>query len=255
LSRSPSVTQDALFEGRVHLVQPARGAGYRANVDAILLAAFAGDGRRPARLAADLGAGVGAVALSLAHLGYARRVALVERDAALVRLAVRNFSLNGWTERVEIHEGDLDRPLAAIAPGLVHAVDLVVCNPPYTSTARDGRPPKDPEERVRAASRRGDLQPFLRAAAEALGRRSRACFVYPAGDLADFFALARAVKLEPKRLRFVHGRGERPARVALVELCFGRTGGLSVLPPLIETDGVGRRSPELDRLLGASRAE
>src|SRR5579863_2374850 len=34
-------TQDALFGGSVVLFQPPRGAGYRTNVDALLLAAFA----------------------------------------------------------------------------------------------------------------------------------------------------------------------------------------------------------------------
>src|SRR5262245_55763877 len=59
------VTQDALFDGALTLFQPARG--YRVNIDALLLAAFAARGRR-ARRAIDLGAGVGAVGLSLLYL-------------------------------------------------------------------------------------------------------------------------------------------------------------------------------------------
>jgi len=41
----PPVSADALFGGGLKLFQPAAGFGYRANVDAILLAAFAGRGR------------------------------------------------------------------------------------------------------------------------------------------------------------------------------------------------------------------
>src|SRR5262249_14264343 len=63
------VTKDALFRGRLTLWQPAKGAGYRANVDAILLAAFAGAGK--VRAAVDLGAGAGAVGLTLLFLGAA----------------------------------------------------------------------------------------------------------------------------------------------------------------------------------------
>src|SRR6202034_3295001 len=40
LSPAPA-TQDALFGGSVVLFQPPRGAGYRTNVDALLLAGFA----------------------------------------------------------------------------------------------------------------------------------------------------------------------------------------------------------------------
>ncbi|HEY3668042.1 MAG TPA: hypothetical protein VGL19_18695, partial [Polyangiaceae bacterium] len=63
-----ATTSDSLYGGAVSLRQPARG--YRVNVDAILLAAFAAQGRR-AKLALDLGAGVGSVALGLHHLGAA----------------------------------------------------------------------------------------------------------------------------------------------------------------------------------------
>src|SRR5258708_18429344 len=82
-------TQDALFGGSVVLFQPPRGAGYRTNVDALLLAAFASaplpvprsstpvsraPGPRPASVAFDLGAGVGAVGLALLRFGAAERV-------------------------------------------------------------------------------------------------------------------------------------------------------------------------------------
>ena len=99
------------------------------------------------------------------------------------------------------------------------------------------------------------MRPFLRAAAEALGQRSRACFVYPAHALVEFFALARQFKLEPKRLRLVHGREGRPARVALIELCFGKEGGLVVAAPLVETDARGQPGSELAELLGSSASE
>src|ERR1700704_4609942 len=56
-------TQDTLFGGSVVLFQPLRGAGYRTNVDALLLAGFA-TGATPASVAFDLGAGVGAVGLA-----------------------------------------------------------------------------------------------------------------------------------------------------------------------------------------------
>src|SRR5258708_19936274 len=48
-------TQDALFGGSVVLFQPPRGAGYRTNVDALLLAAFAASPPRPAHGGAGVG--------------------------------------------------------------------------------------------------------------------------------------------------------------------------------------------------------
>src|SRR5882672_4038855 len=70
-----AVTHDSLFTGAIRLDQPAPGHGYRANVDAILLAAFAARTGFPARVVLDLGSGVGTVALALHHLGAARTFA------------------------------------------------------------------------------------------------------------------------------------------------------------------------------------
>jgi tRNA1Val (adenine37-N6)-methyltransferase len=242
------VSQDALFGGRIALFQPAAGLGYRANVDALLLAAFAGDHRR-IRNAIDLGAGVGAVGLSLFHLGFAERVSFVERDPSLAALCRQNLEANGFEQRSSVFVGDLERPLRAIAPELVHAAALVVANPPYVAKERDGRPAAQTDSQPRQRARHGNLAPFLRGAAEALGRRGRACFVYPAHALLELMTLGRKVGLEPKRLRFVHGKADRPARVALLELAFAKAGGLVVLTPLIETGSDGRPSEEVARLV------
>jgi tRNA1Val (adenine37-N6)-methyltransferase len=67
--------------------------------------------------------------------------------------------------------------------------------------------------------------------------------------LLELMTLGRKVGLEPKRLRFVHGKADRPARVALLELAFAKAGGLVVLTPLIETGSDGRPSEEVARLV------
>jgi tRNA1Val (adenine37-N6)-methyltransferase len=246
---STRVSEDALFGGRIKLFQPAPGYGYRANVDSLLLAAFAGQTRRGVRRAVDLGSGVGAVGLTLFHLGVAEHVTFIERDPALAALCQQNLAANRFDGRSALFAGDLEHPLRSFAPSAVHAAGLVVANPPYVAGERDGRPAVHARAEPRRRARHGDLAPFLRGAADALGRRGRACFVYPAHALLDFMIKSRGVGLEPKRLRFVHGTADRPARVALVELAFGKAGGLVVETPLVETREGGRPSDEVARLL------
>jgi tRNA1Val (adenine37-N6)-methyltransferase len=125
----------------------------------------------------------------------------------------------------------------------------VVANPPYVAPHRDTRTRAEPRTSARRSARHGDLLPFLRAAADALGRRGRICVCYPAHALLELTTQARQMGLEPKRLRFVHGLAARPARIALVELSRGKEGGLVVEIPLVETEADGRRSPELASLL------
>lgn len=220
-AHDPSITKDALFNGRVVLHQPVHG--YRVNVDAVLLASFAHRHAR-ARVAVDLGAGVGAVGLSLLHLGAAQRVLLIEVDAHAATLARTNLSANGWRDRGEVVCADVAED------GNRVAADLVVCNPPYVAPGR-GRLATDA---ARSRARSGDLATFVRAARRFAGRRARACFVYPARELGTLLSTLRAAGLEPKRLRAVHASPDAAARVVLVEARAAKAGGLEVEPALVE---------------------
>jgi tRNA1(Val) A37 N6-methylase TrmN6 len=219
---------DTLFGGNVVLHQPAKGAGYRANVDALLLASFAAGGARSgrARVAFDLGAGAGAVALALLHLDAVERVVMIELDADAAELARRNLDANSWRAVGEVLRADV-REAAWQRKG---EADLVVCNPPYVQTGH-GRAPRVP---ARARARTGDLGAFVEAARMLCGRRARACFVYPANEMATLVAALRGAGLEPKRLRAVHPTEAARARIVLVEAQPGKAGGLSVMAPLVE---------------------
>ncbi len=238
LTRSSSPAHDTLFGGRVIFHQPERGKGYRANVDALLLAAFAARGRR-AHVACDLGAGAGAVSLALFHLDATEQAILVESDEEAAALARRNLSANGWSERGAVRCEDV--------ANLAHAkpmADLVVCNPPYVQPGSGRAPQSTPVARARS----GNLSVFVRAARYALRRRGRACFVFPAHELATLIATLRTVGLEPKRMRAVHATATSPARVVLVEASAGKRGGLGIEQPLVERQADGY-SAELRSLL------
>ena len=247
-------TQDALFGGSVVLFQPQRGAGYRTNVDALLLAGFAatpclaaGSSRRdvpapskPATTAFDLGAGVGAVGLALLRFGAARRVVFVEIDEAPAAMARRNLDANGWADRGEVVRGDV-RDVARARRG---EAALVVCNPPYLAPGRGRVAPAQARARV------GDLGTFVHAARQVAGRRARVCFVYPAYELAVLLARLAVEGLHAKRVRFVHATPKIPARIALVEAQAARPGGLVVMPPLVEREARGY-TPEMESLLAS----
>ncbi len=234
----PAITTDTLYDGAVRLRQPAHG--YRVNVDALLLAAFAAHGRR-ADLAVDLGAGVGSVALGLHHLGAAARFALVEREAPLLALANEIARAGNLVSSGFCHDLALGLP-----EQLRQAADLVVSNPPFFDPGQARTGPHAEKTRARF----GDLPPFISAAGAALrSARSRAAFVYPARDLSYFFGCAERARLIPKRLRLVHADATSPARVALIELRRAKPGGLVVLSPLFEWAAKGVRTPELAQIL------
>lgn len=235
--------EDSLFGGAVRLLQPR--TGYRVNVDTLLLAAFAAGVRTSARAVVDLGSGVGALSLGFAHLAEVRRSELVERDAPLASLAEKNLAGAGMAGNVHVadleHDG-LPRVLRGVA-------DVVLSNPPFFA-ALTTRPPRHARNR---SARMGPLEPFLRAAVGAMGRRAHAFFAYPAPALPELLAASHRANLVAKRVRLVHAFASSPARLVLVELRQAKPGGLVIEPPLIEWAAPGERSPELVALLGARK--
>lgn len=204
------------------LDQPARGVGYRVNIDAFLLARFA-QPKHAVKCVFDLGAGVGAVGLSMLRDNGAHRAVLIELDRQAAALATSNAHKNGLSHRVEVIHGDV----ASVAIERRGEAALIVCNPPYITPGR-GRAPSG---EARARARMGSLDAFLHAARLMVGRRAKACFVYPAQETTTLLFALRKAGLEPKRLAYVHPKPQMPARVVLVEAQAGKPGGLRVEPP------------------------
>lgn len=214
------------------------------NIDALLLADFAAQGRHAER-ALDLGAGVGSVSLALQHLAAASQFELIERETTLVALAEENTGGAKMSARVWCRDVALGLP-----DELRQCADLVVSNPPFFDP-ESARVAPDPNK---ARARFGELTPFLAAAAEGLsGARARAVFVYPARELSRLLGQAEALQLVAKRLRLVHADASTPARVALVELRRAKPGGLLILPPLYEWTEPGQRTEELSRIVAGER--
>lgn len=221
-------TKDALFGGKLVLFQLPRGQGYRTNVDALLLASFAA-GARPADVVFDLGAGVGAVGLSLLRLSAAKHVVFVEVDGRAARIAERNLEANRWAARGEVVHADVSE----VARTRRGEASLVVCNPPYIAPGR-GR-----VAAAQARARSGELGVFVEAARQVAGRKARVCFVYPAQELGVLLSTMAAEGLHAKKMRMVHATADAMARVVLVEARAGRAGGLLVAPPFVERDDGG----------------
>ncbi len=86
-----------------------------------------------APLVADLGAGTGCIAISLALALPAARVVATDISAEALDLARENVAFHKVADRVRLLRGNLCAPL--LAEGLAGLLDLVVSNPPYVKTS------------------------------------------------------------------------------------------------------------------------
>lgn len=179
------VTDDGFLDGRLKLLQPEKG--YRAGLDAVLLAASvpAREGER----ALEAGAGVGVASLCLASRVSGLEVAGIELQPELVRLASENIARNGFGDRVSIVEGDIGRSVRDLAAmGLEpNGWHHVLANPPFHDPATSPAPP-DAGKAQAHLTLGSDLDDWVRFACVMARPKGTVSFIHRADALADLLA-------------------------------------------------------------------
>jgi len=235
-SAPEETTQDRLLNGRVTLLQPARG--YRAGMDAALLAAAID--ARPGERVLEAGCGAGAVLFQGAARLPAARFTGVERDEAALALARRNVELNQAADRVEVRQGDVGRGFAAhgfLAPG-EPPFDAAVANPPFFDDPSALRAP-DPAKRGAWIADTG-LDAWTRFLLKAVREGGRVILIHRAERLADLLALLGG-QAGSFQIRPIHPFAEVPAKRVLVRAVKTGKAPLQLLPPLILHDASGAK--------------
>jgi tRNA1(Val) A37 N6-methylase TrmN6 len=237
----PKAEPDRLYDGRLVLRQPEKG--HRIGTDAVLLAAAAPP--LPRGLIVDVGAGAGAVGLTLAQTNPGATVALLEK-APVAEFARRNIAANGLEARARVVEADLFDVAARKAEGLVEAADLVVTNPPFLN-ARESRTSPDAERAVAHVLDEGGIEKWLRASLALLRPGGDFALIHRA-DALDAVLAALAGRLGGLEILPVFPReGEKAVRLILR----GRKGSkapLALLPGLTLHGEDGRFTPRAEEL-------
>lgn len=229
----PGETLDDLTVGGLKILQAKDG--YRFSLDPVLLAGFIPSVRGCRVL--DLGTGNGIIPLLLAARGEALSIAGIELHREMAERAGRTVEMNGLQASVRIVAGDIrDLPCAGLGAA---AFDVVTANPPYRRPGTGRTAPGD-ERGMARHELAGGLVDFLRAAETMLGNGGRFYIVCLAERLAELLAGMTSCNLAAKRLRFVHPRIDRPARLVLVEGRKNGKQGVKVEPPLVVYKGPGR---------------
>jgi tRNA1(Val) A37 N6-methylase TrmN6 len=220
-------TEDALLDGRVRLRQPVRG--FRAGLDAVLLAAFV-----PARAGdqvLEAGCGSGAAFLCLAARVPGLRIAAVEREPAMAALARGNAAANGADAVVT--EGDVADPALARRLG---PCDQVFANPPYWP---DGTPPPGAVRRAATHESNAGLATWVGFLTAALRDRGTVSLVLPAARFDAGIAALRQAGCGSVTLLPVAPRAGQPAKRVLIRARKSGRAPARLLAPLVlhQVDG------------------
>ena len=245
---SPAVTKDAFLGDRLWILQPA--TGYRAGIDAVLLAASVSVPQEDAITEVlDCGAGVGTVGLCVAARCPGARVTLVEREPVLLGLASRNIALNAYESRVTALSGDIIAPASDItAPRLdAERFDHVLANPPFHDDT-GGTHARDPLKRVSHAMHPGALDDWVRFAARMAKPGGRVHIIHKAEALP---ALIDALKQRFGALSItpIHSYATTPAIRVMIAGIKGSRAPLALHPPIILHDSSGAFTPHVGQIL------
>lgn len=213
---------DAFLGGRVHLWQPKQG--YRAGIDAVLLAAAVPAEAGESVL--ELGCGVGVASLCLNVRVPGLRLSGVELQEAQAALARRNGQ-----GVFDVHIGDITRMPDALRQ---QQFDHVIANPPYFDRAAS-RPSANPT-REAAHGEGAPLAKWVRTAAKRLLPKGQAHFIHRAERLPELLAALPRDLGSVQVLPLAARTGRDPDRVILRARKNGR-GAFRLHAPLILHEG------------------
>ncbi|HUH24470.1 MAG TPA: methyltransferase [Brevundimonas sp.] len=225
-----NVVENALLNGRVRLLQPA--IGYRAGLDAALLAAAVQATARQRVI--EAGCGAGAVLMQLAARRPGLALTGLEREPAMADLARRNAALNIVSD-AQIITGDVAAGFKALA---LAPFDWAVSNPPFFDDAGALRAPA-PGKRAAWMADDG-LAAWTRFLLKAVREGGRIVVIHRADRLADLLALL-GDKAGSFAIRPVHAHADEPAKRVLVQAVKTGKAPLRLLPPLILHDRGGAK--------------
>ncbi len=218
-------SKDAFLNGQLQIYQPKQG--YRAGVDAVLLAAavpaVAGES------VLELGCGVGVASLCLGARVRGLDLVGVEVQPDYADLARRNGHSNGIG--FDVHTGDLSNMPPSIRQ---RSFDHVIANPPYYMG--QSRVASHSTSREMAHVEQTPLSLWIDTATRRLGHRGRLTLIQRADRLRDVLQ-ACDDRLGALTLWPIQARTHRPAQLFLLTAQKGGRTPLTIRNPLIMHEG------------------
>ncbi|WP_396592827.1 tRNA1(Val) (adenine(37)-N6)-methyltransferase [Brevundimonas sp. R86498] len=239
-SAAADVVENALLGGKLRLLQPAQG--YRAGMDAALLAAALPAGPKDRVL--EAGCGAGAVLMQIAARCPDTRLTGVERDSTAAGLARRNAALNVMDDRVEIITGDVANGFATLDRP---PFDWAVSNPPFFDDETTLRAPAPAKRGAWIAD--DGLEVWTDFLTRGVRDGGGIVVIHRADRLADLLALL-GKRCGSFVIRPVQPFADQPAKRVLVRARKGGRAPLRLLPALILHDRSGaKHAPEAEAIL------
>jgi tRNA1Val (adenine37-N6)-methyltransferase len=213
-------------------------------MDAVLLSGFAtvNEGEK----ALDLGTGTGILPILLEAKNKGEHYTGLEIQRESAEMASRSVKYNDLQDKIDIIEGDIKDASAIFGKA---SFEVVTSNPPYMTNHHGLKNPSD----AKAIARHEllcSLDDVVRETAAVLMPKGRCYFVHRPLRLVEIFEAMRKYKIEPKRMRLVYPYVDKQPNMVLIEGVRGGGAQLTVEPPLIVYDALGKYTEEILEIYG-----
>lgn len=215
---------------------------FRFGMDAVLLADFAK--LRPRERVADMGTGTGILPLLLSQQEESCTFDAFEIQPEMAEMAERSVLLNGLQDRITVHAADMRDAWKITGREKMHAV---ICNPPY---GKRGGTLTSETSSVSIARHEADctIEDVAASCAAVLRNLGRLNICFPAQRMLELFDALRKARLEPKRIRMVCAKVEKPPYLVMVEAMKNARPQLLWMPPLVVYNPDGTETEEIKRI-------
>jgi tRNA1Val (adenine37-N6)-methyltransferase len=229
-----TATEDRFLNGRVIVRQTA--TGFRAGLDAVMLAAAVPAGSNDDAL--ELGAGAGTASLCLAARVGGCSVTGVEIDPMLAGLANANAQANGMALRVAFVAADIFELPKELKRDFAH----VLCNPPF----HDGGEISPDAGRDRALRDSGRLGDWIEEGVKRTVSNGTTTVIVRADRMNEALARLpeRGVSIFP-----LWPRAGEAARRVILQACKGSRAASSLMAGMVLHNADGSYTPAADRVL------
>ncbi|MDP1632880.1 MAG: methyltransferase [Caulobacter sp.] len=239
------VTEDRLLNGRISLRQSAHG--YRAGMDAAMLAA-ACDARAGERVL-EAGCGPGGALLAAALRRPGAHFTGLERHPGAAALARENLVTNALSDRAAIVTGDVQGGFRALG---LPPFDAVMANPPFFDDPGELRAPAP--EKTGAWMADGGLEAWTGFLLKAVREGGTITVIHRADRLGDLLSLL-GDKAGSFQIRPLHPFADEPAKRVIVRAIKTGKAPLKLLPALVLHDrNGGKHSAEAEAILRGEAA-
>jgi len=215
--------------------------GFKFGIDAVLIANFCrlknGD------VGVDLGTGTGIIPIIIAAKSNISKIYGIEIQEDVAEMASRSIKLNDLTSKIEIVNDDLKNKSQLFAKA---SMDFVVSNPPYfqINTLQSDNVKKH----ISRHEVKCNLADILETAAYLLKPNKPFFMIHRPDRLVDLIELARANKMEPKEIRFIHPNTLKAPNLLMIKYVKSGNKGMKMLPPLYVYNENGVYTDEINKI-------